>query len=253
MAEDEGKGPANSAGETGDQAPPDAGSATSLPPYGQSGQPLPTGVNKTDAPGANSGTNAGGPVNGEPAAVAAARALVEAFDKGREQYADEDGHLPHVLQSNFDVRRGDQIHRIPAGTVVTDVDLTDAEWDQALAQDIVREASVSQMRAHEAKLAAADAAEEEKAARRDAVGVKPKSARGTRAPRGSTLVADLTEGAAAGATAAAARQAITRANTINAPAAPADAATVAAARTAGERARGEGGGSKSTAKRGAAK
>lgn len=236
MAEDQGKdGPANSAGETGDQAPSDIGNATKLPGYGQSGQPLPTGVNKTDAPGANSGTSAGGTVNGEPAAVAAARALVEAHDRGRERFVDKDGRLPHVLKSNFDVRRGEQVHRIPAGTVVEDVDLTDEEWDQALAQDIVGEATVGQMREHEARMQAADQAENDRKAKREGAGVKPKSSRGSAAPRGSVLVADLAQGAAAGQAQAAARQAKVADSVIGAPAAT--PAQIEAARKAGEAAR----------------
>jgi hypothetical protein len=182
-----------------------AGDATSKPSYGEKGQPQPTGVNRTDAEGIDSNTQIGA-ATGEPADVAAARMKVEAYDKTKEQFAGKDGHLPHILKSNLDVRRGDQVFRIPAGAVITDTDLTDEEWDHVLALRIAGEASVSQMQQHEARLQAEESDQAARDLRREQAGVAPKKARGEKAPKGSTLVTDLNMEAAAGARLAAARE-----------------------------------------------
>lgn len=163
------------------------------------------GVNQTDAGGVKTGEQPGA-ATGESERVATARAIVAQADAGKERFVGKDGRLPHILTSALEVRRGDKIYTIPHGTVVTETDLTDEEFDHALASGIVREASVADMRAAEAKKQQAASDEAAKQARREAVGVAPKSSSGSEPPAGAVLKVDLAESVAMTARANAARE-----------------------------------------------
>lgn len=179
------------------------GSATEKPDYGEEGQPMPTAPNKTDAEGIDSFTQPGAAegVSEEDATPHttpevtdpryATRRALEARLHGAEG---EDGErLPHTLRGALDVRRGDQIYRIPSGSVVTETELTDEEFDEALKQGIVRESTIGEVRAAEQQAAAREQEEANAKARRDAVGVKPKKGSEDKAPKGAKLVHDLAQ------------------------------------------------------------
>lgn len=213
------------------------GDAVTKPDYDEEGQPKPTAPNRTDAGGIDSSTqlNASDLGSGLPGVSAAkleeARRIVAMADAASEPFAKgKDGRLPHVLKTNLDVRRGDKVFRIPAGSVVTDTELTDEEFDTALANNIVGEATIGQMQAHAARLAAADHAETEKERRRDAIGVSPKGSKGDAQPPGSTLVVDLAEGQRLEAARVAAHNLAVEGARRPMPAAPAPATKSASAR-----------------------
>ena len=131
------------------------------------------------------------------------------------------GRLPHVLKSNLDVRRGDQVHRIPAGAVITDTDLTDDEWDTVLRERIAGPATVGELQAHQARLDKAESDERERAERRANAGVAPKDGRGTEIPKGAVLVTDLSAAAAETRAVAAAQAALVPSRAIGtSPASP---------------------------------
>lgn len=177
------------------------GSATEKPDYEEEGQPKPTGVNTTDAGGIDSKTQPGASDQSGVAGVSAAdveraRQIVAMADAFRAPFEDENGRLPHVLKSRLDVRRGNEIWSIPAGTVVKDTQLTDEEWDHCLKEGIVAEATVSEMRAQEARDGAADSEQLARDARRESIGVKPKRGRDSQPPKGAVLHTDLDQAAA---------------------------------------------------------
>jgi hypothetical protein len=185
-------------------------SATERPDYGEKGQPQPIAPNRTDAEGIDSATTPGAglgidPADATPHTTPEVTLPGYVDDQVIEEYGDKEGRLPHVLSSNFDVVRGEKVYRIPAGSVVKDTDLTDDEFDHALAIGIVREATVAELRAAEQREQRAADEERARAARREQVGVKPKKAHGNKAPAGATLVTDMAEDRAAGERARAAR------------------------------------------------
>lgn len=177
-----------------------SGSAFERPEQGEEDYAESTGINTTDAEGFDSRTQPGAaegidPTRATPhlapnvtdpnyAREAAKRAM-------KAKYGDD---IPYMLHGALDVRRGDQIVRIPHGTVVSDLELSEEDFDSAIDNDIIREATVAEFRAQQAKEAAAESAKRVREHKKQMIGQKPKKA-SDKVPAGATVVADLSASA----------------------------------------------------------
>lgn len=189
------------------------GSATEKPDYGEKDQPQPIAPNKTDAEGVDSHWS---PPAGVDPTAATPHTTPEVTDPGYRQrraaearargedVAKED-RLPQVLTGGYDVRRGEKVFRIPAGTVVEDAELTDEEWDHVVTNKLVREASYAEVVASKKRAETADHDAKMLKLQKEQIGAKPKKSGGEKAPVGATLVSDLEVGRAEVANAQVAR------------------------------------------------
>lgn len=163
-----------------------------------------TGPNTTDAEGVDSNWQ---PPSGVDPAVATPHTTPEVTDPGYKQRRAIEARArgeeilkadrnPQVLTGNYDVRRGEAVYRIPAGTVVEDAELTDDEWDHIVREKLVKEATFAEVQAKKRRAETAENDAKLLAAKKEQIGAKPKSSSGEKAPAGATLVADLDAGRA---------------------------------------------------------
>lgn len=173
-----------------------SGSPFERPDQGEEDQAQPTGVNTTDAEGFDSHTQPGAAEGIDPTratphlapnvtdpnyAIAAAKRAM------KEKYGQE---VPYMLHGALHVRRGDQIVEIPHGRVVSDLELNEDEFDSAIDNDLIREATVTEFRAQQARDAAAESQKRIREHRKEMIGQKPKKA-SDKVPAGAKVIADL--------------------------------------------------------------
>jgi hypothetical protein len=163
-----------------------------------------TGVNTTDAAGVDSKTQPGAATGADM--TRSSPNLTPEIDMPGHPAARTAGEerLPHVLHSHFDVNRQGKIYRIPAGAIVGDTDLTDEEFSLAVANGLVREATVAEVRAAERAAQAKEDEAKALEAKKAAIGTTPRAATDA-PPKGAVLVTDTAADAVARDRARAAR------------------------------------------------
>lgn len=163
-----------------------------------------TGPNTTDAAGVDSNWRPPAGVDPKDATPHltpevtdpgyAARRAQDALNHG-EEVAKED-RLPQVLTGGYDVRRGEKVYRIPAGTVIEEAELTEDEWDHVVREKLVRGATYAEVIASKQKASKAETDAKLLEQRKEQIGVSPKTVSGNKPPAGAELVADLALGRA---------------------------------------------------------
>lgn len=174
-----------------------SGSAVEREAYGEENFDEPTGVNTTSAPGVDSHTQPGAAEGIDqtratphlaPAVTDPNYAMNAAKRAMKAKYGED---VPYILHGNLHVRRGDQIVEIPHGRVVSDLELTEDEFDQAIDAGIIREATVAEFRAQQEKDAQEEAAKKLREHKKEMIGQKPKSSSGDKPPKGAKVISDL--------------------------------------------------------------
>lgn len=110
-------------------------------------------------------------------------------EEGQQEAPDAEG-LPMVLASAVDVVRDGKLVRIPAGTVVSEAEFDEDEWDTILRNAPPRQATFAEVRASEARKQSADSDRSALDAQRKQFGIKPSKKAGG-VPQGAQVIVDL--------------------------------------------------------------
>jgi hypothetical protein len=139
-----------------------SGSPFERPEQGEEGQAESTGINTTDAEGIDSHTQPGAAEGIDPTRATPhlapnvtdpAYAMNAAKRAMKAKYGED---VPYLLHGALDVVRENKVVRIPHGRIVSDLELSEEEFDTAVDNNLIREATVAEFRAQQARDAAED-------------------------------------------------------------------------------------------------